>query len=248
MDIHNIMIAALLLYIAGSLAYFTSFSRAGAILVPLGIALNAAGLFLRGRFEGAWFPALWVDGPLIMPIFLALISLSFFRSGARVPGRVTAAALVLCSLAAFIPAPAPAFPSAKTGVALAPIFFLVETSGIAFFITGGFLALAALLLRLDTQEAVRRCVLWGFILFTTAQVLGAVWSFVGWSFPFSWSPRHLASACLWCLYAALLHAGSTRISFRATAALIAMGLVPVPFILYTHQVQHLFIKLTGVFS
>jgi ABC-type transport system involved in cytochrome c biogenesis permease subunit len=49
------------------------------------------------------------------------------------------------------------------------------------------------------------CIIWGFILYSIAQVVGAIWCYLGWATLFNWGERHLQSATLWCYFAAYLH-------------------------------------------
>ncbi len=248
MNEHSILITALFLYAVAALAYFVRMVRAGNILIVLGIILNTVGLVMKGCVGETWYFALMVDEIRALPLFIALLVLVFFRTRAETPGRILTVALVLCSLVAFIPIPVQELPSVKTQVLVAPVFFLLETISIALFIAGGFLAMAAIIFACDTDTAMRQCVLWGFVVFTVCQVLGAVWAFVGWSFPFSWSPRHLASASTWCLYAALLHAGYVRIPQRLITICAALGLVPIAFIVFHHEISRLLLNLAGVTS
>ena len=242
MNEHGILIVALVLYTCSALFYLGVNKRAGDIVISLGIMANAVGLIMRGFVDGSWFPALMIDEKLSLPLFLALISLTFSLTGRKTPSRVVALALVLCSFAAFLPAPAQALPSAKTQLPVGSAFFLTEAISIALFVTSGVLALAALLFHRDTDQAIRQCIVWGFVIFTICQVLGAVWAFAGWSYPFSWSPRHLASASVWCLYAALLHAGVSRISPRVRNIFTAAGLVPVSFIMFYHEFSRVIVS------
>ncbi len=242
MNEHGILIVALALYIISALLYLRPKGRAGDVLISLGIMVNAAFLVMRGFVDGAWFPALMIDEKLSLPLFLALVALIFSLTGRKIPGRVVALALVLCSLVAFLPAPVLALPSAKTQLPVGTAFFLTETVSIALFVSSGFLALSAILFHRDTGWAVRQCIVWGFVIFTICQVLGAVWAFAGWSYPFSWSSRHLVSASIWCLYAALLHAGAARISPRLQHVFAAAGLVPVSFILFYHEFSRVIVS------
>ncbi len=247
MNEHGILIVALVLYTCSALFSLRPKGRAGDIVISLGIMMNAVGLIMRGFVDGSWFPALMIDGKLSLPLFLALIALAFSLTGRKTPSRVVAFALVLCSFAAFLPDPAQALPSAKTQLPVGTAFFLTEAVSIALFVSSGFLALSALLFHRDTGWDVRQCIVWGFVMFTICQVLGAVWAFAGWSYPFSWSSRHLVSASVWCLYAALLHAGAARISQRVQHVFAAAGLVPVSFILFYHEFSRMIVSLSEMF-
>jgi len=245
MNEHSILITALLLYAGATLAYLARMKRAGTILIFMGITLNTGFLAMQGFVGGDWYFALTVNELLALPAFEAMIVLYLFRTEQDASGRIVAIALVLCSLAAFIPVPEKALPSVKEQVLVAPLFFLTEAISMAFFSAGIFMALAELIVCCDTGRAIRQCILWGFVVFTLSQVLGAVWAFIGWSYPFSWSARHLASASTWCLYAAILHAPYMRLSRRLYALLVAMGLLPISFIVFHHELSGAILVLTG---
>jgi len=245
MDQHNIMITALCLYTAASFIYFFQAKITGSILMIMGIAFNVFGLISRGYIEDMWFFDLMADEVLALPAFLALIPIVLFFKNSKSQGRITLIPLVICSLIAFLPNTTTALPALKSQVFVAPAFFLSESMSIAFFIAAGALALAALLFKQETEETFMKCILWGFVIFTICQILGAAWAFLGWSYPFSWSGRHLASASAWCLYAALLHSGYARIHTRTKALCTVLGLVPIFFIVFFHELSHLLLLLAG---
>ena len=83
-------------------------------------------------------------------------------------------------------------------------FFISEIMAHALFYTGALWAISYLQ-KQETDMDFDRFIIWGFILYSTAQVTGAVWSFLGWGNTFNWSSRHLGSAAIWTLYAACLH-------------------------------------------
>ncbi len=95
-------------------------------------------------------------------------------------------------------------PSPKSISWLVPVFFFFEILAHAFFITA-----AALAAGFQKGEAAvsraHRFAVWGFVLFSAAQVSGAAWCFQGWSVTFQWSFRHLHSAAIWCFFANYLH-------------------------------------------
>ncbi|HQL83891.1 MAG TPA: cytochrome c biogenesis protein CcsA, partial [Spirochaetota bacterium] len=72
---------------------------------------------------------------------------------------------------------------------------------------------------------------WGFVLYSVAQVTGAIWCYLGWGNTFQWGPRHMSSASLWLVYAAFLHlrfipgwSGRRRAWFAVAASAAVLGL------------------------
>lgn len=246
MNVHDILMSVLLLYVCAVFAYYIRRVRAGNILISLGIIVNAVFLVMRGYVDGAWYLGLMTNELLALPLVLALIVLVLFRKGMKTQGRMVAVALVIFSLAAFLPVPTNPVPSVKDKVFFAPVFFVTETISVAFFITGAFLALAGIIFRVSTDNATRKFILWGFIIFTVSQVFGGIWAYLGWSSPFSWSSRHLCSASTWCLYAALVHAGHAHISPRTHALFAVVGLLPILFIVFHHDLVGLLLAAAGV--
>ncbi|GEM_PF-2385661 len=245
MDQHSIMIAVLCLYTAASGLYFFQVKIMGSVTMLLGIVIHVFGLISRGYIDGRWFFDLMADEILALPVFLALITFILFIKDKKNQVRVTVFPLVICSLFAFLPPEAKVMPALKTQIVVAPVFFLSESMSIAFFIAAGALALAALLFRQDTEKAFMTFIWWGFVIFTVCQILGAAWAFQGWTYPFAWNARHLASASAWCLYAALLHSGYTGIPTRTKAVCTVLGLVPLSFIVFYHDLLHLVLFLAG---
>jgi hypothetical protein len=95
-------------------------------------------------------------------------------------------------------------PGPFTATWSAPLFFFFEILAIAFFMASGWFAWRQLR-RPDWDMLFNRLAIWGFILYSLAQVIGAVWSYLGWAGPFHWGERHLQSAAIWCLYCGYLH-------------------------------------------
>jgi ABC-type transport system involved in cytochrome c biogenesis permease subunit len=110
--------------------------------------------------------------------------------------------LVLLLLLLFVHGMLP--PSGKKLGPLALGFFTTELSSYALFYTGGILA-AFELFRRETRGDYHRLLVWGFVLYSVSQVIGALWCYYGWGNTFRWSTRHMASASIWLAYGAYLH-------------------------------------------
>jgi ABC-type transport system involved in cytochrome c biogenesis permease subunit len=58
----------------------------------------------------------------------------------------------------------------------------------------------------ELEKMVYSAALWGFVLFSAAQVAGSVWAHFGFGGFWLWRPMHFDSALIWIFYAAMLHA------------------------------------------
>lgn len=178
--------------------------RRPALGVLLGAFVLHAG-FLAARAMALGAPSLNAvfEERVFLPFCLAAIALWLWgslRNGEAAAVAVAAAVSALLALPldkGVIP------PSPKSASWLVPLFFSCEILAHALFI-----AAAALACRRRGESSLapaHRLAVWGFVLFSAAQVSGAAWCYLGWSVPFQWSFRHLHSAALWCAYAAYIH-------------------------------------------
>ncbi|MCU0664984.1 MAG: cytochrome c biogenesis protein [Myxococcota bacterium] len=155
------------------------------------------------------------------------------------PRRLTAIAvtfaLVLLLALLFVHGMLP--PSGKKLGPLALGFFVTELPSYALFYCGGIVA-AFELWRGQTQGAFHRFLVWGFVLYSASQVMGALWCYYGWGNTFRWSARHMASASIWLAYAAYLHlrfvpwwTARRRAFFAVSAACLTFGLTTATYLL-----------------
>jgi len=221
-----VMSAAMCLYIAAVIVYGLNRHRTAKAGLSAGIALNLAALLARGYIGGGWYIDQMVMEDALLPAGLAFMALYLARSEDRDRQRIMLIPLAACTLLMLLAPKDPAVPFLRSQTLWAPLFFLTETISIVLFITASALAVADLVAGRTTLSP-RPFILWGFIAFTICQIVGGVWAYVGWSYPFSWSDRHLASAAVWCLAAALLHADFAGISSRTKTWCAALMLIPV---------------------
>jgi len=220
------MSAAMCLYIAAVIVYGLGRHRTAKAGLSAGIALNLAALLARGYIGGGWYIDQMVMEDALLPAGLAFMALYLARSEDRDRPRIMLIPLAACALLMLLAPKDPAVPFLRSQTLWAPLFFLTETISVVLFITASALAVADLVAGRTTLSP-RPFILWGFIAFTICQIVGGVWAYVGWSYPFSWSDRHLASAAVWCLAAALLHADFAGISSRTKTWCAALMLIPV---------------------
>jgi hypothetical protein len=190
---------------AGSLI-FHLFRRSGTALRLLG-----AGFILHSAAQilGCWRWGIFsldgvFNGVLFLPWCLALLAMLLGMRGRRQEAASMIWMVALSMLIALILPVRIRPPGPFTATWSAPLFFFFEILAIAFFMASGWFAWRQLR-RPDWDMLFNRLAIWGFILYSLAQVIGAVWSYLGWAGPFHWGERHLQSAAIWCLYCGYLH-------------------------------------------
>lgn len=226
---------AMVFYGLGTLSHVAGRRRTARVLLVSGLIANLGALFLRGWAGGVWYWGLAADETFLVPAFLALIVLANERGTGRWI-LLADACLVLLG------AKAPAVPTIKVLTPWCTLFFLTEALSGAFFLAAAEAALAALAGR---ESEYRSLLLWGFAAFTICQIVGAVWAWLGWSYPFSWSNRHLASAAAWCLAAAVLHGPVARVSGRSQAWAAVLAAVPMGYLVFWHAVTETAMRWLG---
>lgn len=86
----------------------------------------------------------------------------------------------------------------------ADAFFLTESMAHACFYCGALFAVYSFR-KCDNDEILHSFLIWGFVMYSIAQVTGAIWCYYGWGNTFRWGSRHMNSAAIWLFYAAYLH-------------------------------------------
>jgi len=198
--------------------YLAVFGYAGSLVLFLFRKTDWADIFLcaaflthsvsqvsRGWFIGIFTPLALVDGVFSLPWCLAffMVALRLMRYDLSLVYSIHYPLLLLLAFALLYPKgvfpPSPFFETV-----FSPLFFLFEVIGHACFILGAWFAFWSLR---DREEAslYESFLIWGFISYSIAQVVGAIWCYQGWGTLFNWGERHIQSAALWCYYAAYLH-------------------------------------------
>jgi fumarate reductase subunit D len=95
-------------------------------------------------------------------------------------------------------------PSPQMQTVFSTLFFLFEALAHACFCLAAWFAIHYLYHRKEAAFF-DSIAIWGFILYSIAQVVGAIWCYLGWASLFNWSERHLQSASVWCFFAAYIH-------------------------------------------
>ncbi|TLM97642.1 hypothetical protein FDZ71_18230, partial [bacterium] len=196
---------------AGSLLFYL-LSRTKIALPVLAGGLVCHGVTLGERLYhfGTAVPLNLFTELYFLPWLLAALTL-FLGTQTRSPQTGLSLLIPLNALMvlALVLVAKPVTPSPFTATWFAGGFFCSETASHALFITAGWFGFLFLTGR-STEPWFNGPTIWGFILYSIAQVLGAIWSWLGWAVPFHWSDRHLISAAIWCFYCAYLHLQFSR--------------------------------------
>lgn len=181
-------------------------SRPCSVFLVLGALLNAAFLIRHASFTGVFVWNSLVDSVFFIP-FTVVAAILFLAAKRKHPCRGISPAIVFLLatviFAAFYPKGVIPPAANKTGV-WPFLFFVFENAAYGLF---GLSALLALSFSKEEilMKTLHRTIVTGFIFFSIAQVVGALWSFLGWGHPFMWGSRHLSSAAVWLFYAAMIH-------------------------------------------
>jgi hypothetical protein len=198
------------LYLSGAL-YAAAFILAAAgkrplAPFPLVVGLILHGLYLAGRgwLTGSFYANPIFEGPFFLPWCVAACAAAAWARDREAPLAPLLGLAVALMLLAAIYAKGAIPPTPKKTHALAAAFFVTENLGHALFYAGAALSLRAAILRTGDGGAASFLV-WSFVVFSVAQVVGAAWCYVGWGNTFRFSPRHFSSAAIWLAFAASLH-------------------------------------------
>lgn len=175
------------------------------VFLIAGFIIHTFSQVSRGYFIGIFTPNAVVEGIFFLPWCLAclLLSLRLFKKEGSPLGAPLVLLCFFAIIALFYPKGViPMSPYTKT--AYSTLFFFFEIFAHACFLLGacfGFLYIRGK----EKSTLFNSLVIWGFILYSIAQVVGAIWCYLGWAALFNWSERHMQSATIWCFYAAYLH-------------------------------------------
>jgi ABC-type transport system involved in cytochrome c biogenesis permease subunit len=197
------------LYIAAGLyavALLLYCFRAPRVSFPIffaGFIINILYLIGRGWLGGVFLLNPIVEGPFLLPCCIALVAL-LRRAGGDEDWGLVLIPTILFALFSLWHAKGIIPPTPQKITLWAVGFFITEVSAHACFYCGAFLGLIDLL-RKRNGVSFHPYIVWGFVLFSISQIVGAVWAYLGWGNTFSWGPRHMTTAGIWVMYAAYLH-------------------------------------------
>ena len=202
--VHGWLYAAVGCYGASWVLHSCRRQFSGRFVLAVGFLLQSLYLIGRGWLGDVFLPNPMVEGPFLLPWCLALIVLarSMVKPDARLGGAM--ALVVIFSIFSLFYAKGMIPPTPKKLSVWAILFFVSESMAHALFYTSALVALFSI----AGKEPANRYfpwLAWGIVIYTVAQVTGALWCFVGWGNTFSWGQRHLSSAAIWTFFVATLH-------------------------------------------
>ena len=243
--VHAWLYSAAGCYFAASALCRLQLRRTGRAVLFSGFIIHSLYLLGRGWLSGIFVPNAIFEGPFFLPWCLAAIA-SFQalkkNHGSLLPQLVLT---VASSVFAIFYAKGIIPPTPRKVSVWALLFFISEIMAHALFYTGAVRALVSVWKK-ETANGYYSWIVWGFVVYTVAQVTGAVWGFLGWGNTFSWGARHLGSATIWTFYAACLHLKFIPGWRKSTAVVTIAGAVLVLFISYGHYVREMsFLRIGG---
>lgn len=209
MSLASISLTCLYLAIGGYTSslffFFLKKKRLTEFLFIIGFIFHTISQVSRCWFIGIFAPNAMFEGVFFLPWCLAclVLGLRLFSKDKDLIYTTLILIFFISSIALIYPKgifP----PSPKVKTIFSPLFFFFEVFAHAFFILGAWFAFWYLRGK-EHARIFHSFVIWGFILYSIAQVVGAIWCYLGWAILFNWSDRHMQSATLWCFYAAYVH-------------------------------------------
>lgn len=204
-EIHVLLYAAVGLYALSLWLSFRNRVRGARVILWSGFLLHGAYLCSRAWMTGAFVSSSMLDGEFLMPWALALLALLQGRrasASSTIPSALFLA-LAFGILASLYPKGIMHLGPNKLS-AWANMYFFTDTLGRACFYAGAITAVFTLRGRGEASSW-HSFFVWGFVLYTVAQVSGAIWCFLGWAATFKWVEVHMQSAAIWCCFATYLH-------------------------------------------
>ncbi len=111
----------------------------------------------------------------------------------------------------------------------------------ALFAVGGVFGVLALSRDEPSAEASQyRCLLMGYVLFSTAMIFGGIWAFYAWGTYWLWTPKELWATIVWFFYSLYLHARLVR-GWKGNKV-IWMGIIGFVIVMFTYAGVGLLMK------
>ena len=243
--VHAWLYSATGCYLAACVLYCFHFKRSGQTVLFAGFIIHSLYLLGRGWLGGIFIPNAVFEGPFFLPWCLAAIVI--FQTLGKNHGNLglQLALVVVFSVSSVFYAKGIIPPTPRKESVWALLFFISEIMAHALFFTGAVYAFISIWKK-DLKNGFYPWIVWGFIVYTVAQVTGAIWSFLGWGNTFSWGARHLSSATIWTFYAACLHLKFIPSWRKSTAVFTIAGAALVLIISYGHYIREMsFLRVGG---
>lgn len=230
MNIHVPLYAAAALYAVAFILHLVKRSRASFFSLCAGFLLHTAYQVSRAWLAGIFIPNGMFDGVFLLPWAMALgiILLKLF-SETGIALESAAAPVFLFALFALLYPKGLIPPTPNKLTVWANLFFISEAAGHACFYLAAWFAAVGIITKRGSNDF-HSLIVWGFVLYSIAQVTGAIWAYQGWATTFRWGARHLQSAVIWCYFAAYLHLrflprwGNREKSYYAAAGFLVVAM------------------------
>jgi len=161
--------------------------RASRAVFIFGFLMHSISQVARGWYLGFFFPNPMFNEITFLPWCLAAVGLVMRILDRDSSLFLQVAGLVLIfSLAALFAPKGILSPFAQSQTVLSPLFFVFEVFSHGCFILGAWFALVYLTKKTNARMF-NMLVIWGFVLFSIAQIVGATWSYWCDGSPFSWT-------------------------------------------------------------
>jgi ABC-type transport system involved in cytochrome c biogenesis permease subunit len=209
MPLANLSLTCLYVAIGGYLAslLFSIFKKKRPVEVMFltGFLFHTLSQISRGWFIGIFTPNAMVEENFFLPWCVAFLTmgLRLFKKEMDLIYTSLIPILFFLSFTFILPKGIlPPLPYVQT--IFSPLYFLFEVMAHACFALGAWFSILYLCNKVKTG-IFHSFIIWGFVIYSAAQIIGAIWCYLGWATLFNWSERHLQSATLWCYFAAYLH-------------------------------------------
>ena len=203
----NCFYFATILYGVSLIFFLLSKRKPSIFIFSLAFFVHTVSQISRGFFTGPLIIRPIFKEPFFLPWCIAMLALILIFSLKREKegSSLILPVFLLCFIALFLPGEV--FPHfLKSRTIFPDLFFLFEVLAYGFFGVGAWLALLVLLEKVPPKDRLfSSFIICGFAFYTVAQILGAIWAYLGWSSPFLWGDRHLKSVAVWVYYACFLH-------------------------------------------
>lgn len=192
-------------YFASLLIYLFRQQKISLFFFFIGFSFHTLFQISRGWIIGIFTPDAIFTEIYFLPWCLACLGLGlkWVKKEVKLSHSVLIPILFFLLLALFFPRGILP-PSPQHQTIFCPLFLFFEVLAHACFALGAWFAFLYLQGK-EKAQIFHSFIIWGFIFYSIAQVVGAIWCYLGWASLFSWGDRHLQSASLWCYYAAYLH-------------------------------------------
>jgi ABC-type transport system involved in cytochrome c biogenesis permease subunit len=214
---------------AGSLIFHCLRHRRSAwmtILLAAGFGFHTLSLIARSWSWGVFSLNGVFNASHFLPWCFALLALLLLWKKSEDAASIVWPTVIAALLGLLLPISLPA-PGPFSATLFSPAFFFLEVLATACWLLAGWFAWRFLRGRYQ-GTLFNSLAIWGFILYSLAQIVGAIWSYLGWATLFHWSERHLQSAAIWCCYCGYLHTHFDRavtLRHKARWALTGAGLM-----------------------